>query len=261
MNIEIYNDWYVRTDGRIGPWTITTTQQASAEQIHNAYKIYSALLNDGWTLNAISATLGNMQHESSLDPALIEESNRWRLPNRAANLSDVPNSVMQNHYKEYYTGIHGSGGYGLGLTQWDGKGITRQKLVGYCENNGWVWYDGDAQIQRIFYEKTNDMQWQTYRLWGVDWEWSNYVVSTLSPEKLADVWNRCYEVSGGYEEREANARFWYDYFNDNPDPPGPGPGPGPGPEPEPIDAPTLCLLTANKRKSVVGRSRKRMIYY
>ena len=162
MNIEIYNDWYVRTDGRIGPWNITTTQQASAEQIHNAYKIYSAFLNDGWTLNAISATLGNMQHESSLDPALIEQTNRRRLPNSAANLSDVPNAVMQNHYKEYYTGISGSGGYGIGLVQWDGKGITRQKLVGYCENNGYVWYDGDAQIQRIFYEKTKKSSTRSY---------------------------------------------------------------------------------------------------
>ena len=106
MNIEIYNDWYVRTDGRIGPWTITTTQQATAEQIHNAYKIYSALLNDGWTLNAISATIGNMQHESSLDPALIEQTNRWRLPNNASTLADVPNSVMQNHYKEYVHPLH-----------------------------------------------------------------------------------------------------------------------------------------------------------
>ena len=243
MNVTLYNNWYVKTDGRIGPWTITASQPATSEQIHNAHQVRSALSADGWTLNAIAATIGNMQHESSLDPALIEETNRWRLPNSAANLSDVPNSVMQNHYKEYYTGESGSGGYGIGLVQWDGKGITRQKLVGYCEDNNYIWYDGYAQMQRIFYEKENNLQWQSDYMWGQDWYWSNYVISTETPEKLADVWCQCYEISGGFEEREANARFWYDYFINHP-----------------YATPPIYILTANQQKTI-GRSSKRMIYY
>ena len=216
MNIEIYNNWYVKTDGRIGPWTITTTQPPSAEQIHNARIAYSKLKNAGWSLSAICGTIGNMQHESSLDPALIEQTNRYRLPNNASDLSDVPNSVMENHYKEYYTGQSGSGGYGIGLVQWDGKGITKQKLVGWCENNNYIWYDGNAQIQRIFYEQANDLQWTSDYMFGQNWYWSNYVVNTMTPEQSADIWCQCYEISGGFPEREGNARYWFDYFTAHP---------------------------------------------
>ena len=221
MDTAIYNGWYVRTNEKIGPWTTTTTQLPSEYQIHNAYRVRTALQNFGFSESAIVGIIGNMQHESTLDPALIEETNRWRLPNSAANLSDVPNSVMENHYKEYYTGQSGSGGYGIGLVQWDGKGITKQKLVGYCENNNYVWYDGNAQMQRILYERTNNMQWVPDNMWGVLWTWDNFVTNTMTPEQSADIWCQCYERSGGFPEREGNARYWHQYFIDHPHPPMP----------------------------------------
>ena len=156
-------------------------------------------------------------HESTLSPALIEETNRWRLPNSAASLSDVPNSVMQNFYNEYYSDPYR--GYGIGLVQWDGKGITRQKLVGFCENNGLVWYEGDSQMLRITDEQTRNLQWQSYTLYGVQWTWSNYVINTMTPEQSANIWLQCYEVSSGQTEREGNARWFYDYFTAHPNPP------------------------------------------
>ena len=105
MQTEYLNGWFLRTDGMLGngPWTITPSQQPVQEQIWNAYKVKTYLENQGWTLSPICGTIGNMMHESTLSPALIEETNRWRLPNSAASLSDVPNSVMQNFYNEYYS--------------------------------------------------------------------------------------------------------------------------------------------------------------
>ena len=235
MQVETYNDWYVRTDGRIGPWNVSQGDPTAA-QIHNATKIYNTLSSYGWSLSAIAGILGNMQHESTLEPAFIQQTNRWRLPNSAASLSDVPNSVMQNFYKEYYGDSNRA--YGIGLVQWDGKGITRQKLVGYCENNGYVWYDGDAQLSRLYYEYQNNLQWTTRTYYGTTWTWNNYVTNTMTPEQSARIWLGCYEISSGLEERQRNARWWYDYFSGitPPEPPYP-PDPPEPPEP-PAPTPT-----------------------
>lgn len=209
MQIELYNDWYVRTDARIGPYNVVSGTPTS-EQIHNAVKIHSALSGYGWSESAIAGILGNMQHESSIDPAFIQATNRYRLPNSAANLSDVPNEVMQNFYMEYYDDSNKA--YGIGLVQWDGLGITRQKLVGFCMNNGYIWYDGNAQMARLLDEYTRNIQWQTRTYYGVTWTWQNYVTNTRTPEESARIWLGCYEISSGLTYRQQNARFWYDYF-------------------------------------------------
>lgn len=216
MNIQTYNDWYVSTDTRLGAWNVST-EGPTNYQIHNATKIYNALTAYGWSISAVCGIIGNMQHESNLSPAWIEETNRWRLS--STELADVPNLVMQNFYNEYY---HDSRrGYGLGLCQWDGKGITRQKLVGYCENNGYVWYNGDAQMARLLYEHDHDLQWQTHTYYGTSWTWNNYVTNTMTPEESARIWCGCYEISGGVQYRQENARYWYDYFSGGPIPPTP----------------------------------------
>ena len=233
MQTAVYNDWYVRTDNRIGPWSVTQ-DTPTAEQVHNATKIYNILSGYGWSLSAIAGILGNMQHESTLNPAFIQATNRYRLPNSAANLSDVPNSVMQNFYKEYYNDSNRA--YGIGLVQWDGKGITRQKLVGFCEDNGYVWYDGNAQCARLLDEYTGNKQWTSHTYYGITWTWSNYVTNNRTPEQSARIFCGCYEVSSGIEDRQKNARYWYDYFS-NPDPPPDPPTPDP-PTPDPPEPPS-----------------------
>ena len=216
MNITTYNDWYLSTDTILGAWNVST-EPPTNYQIYNATKIYNALSAYGWSLSAVCGIIGNMQHESTLSPAWIEQTNRWRLS--GTDLADVPNSVMQNFYNEYYNDPNR--GYGLGLVQWDGKGITRQKLVGFCENNGYVWYDGDAQMARLLDEYTRNLQWEEHTYYGVTWTWSNYVTNTRTPEESARIWCGCYEVSGGVEYRQENARYWYDYFSGGPTPPTP----------------------------------------
>lgn len=211
MNITTYNDWYVSTDTRLGAWNVSTEPPTNYQK-HNATKIYNALSSYGWSLSAVCGIIGNMQHESTLSPAWIEQTNRWRLS--GTDLADVPNSVMQNFYNEYYNDPNR--GYGLGLVQWDGKGITRQKLVGFCENNNYVWYDGDAQMARLLDEYTRNLQWQTHTYYGISWTWNNYVVNTRTPEESAQIWCGCYEVSGGVNYRQENARYWYDYFSGQP---------------------------------------------
>ena len=217
METTLYNDWYVRTDNRIGPYTITTSQQPSSYQIHNATKIYNYLRGLGWSISAVCGIIGNMMHESTIDPAFIQETHRSDLPNSAASLSDVPNSVM--------LGFDSTRQRGIGLVQWDGHTDTApagQKLVSFAIRYTMVWYDGDTQVFRIRREKETNIQWQSRTLFGTTWTWTNFITNTRTPEDSAHIFRACYEVAAaGVPESKANARWWYDYFTSGPTPPTP----------------------------------------
>ena len=214
MQATFVNDWWLRTDGRLGAWNVST-ETPTSYQIHNATKIYTALSGYGWSLSAICGIIGNMQHESTLSPAYIQETNRYRLPNSGANLSDVPNDVMQNFYMQYYGDTNRA--YGIGLVQWDGIGITRQKLVGFCMNNNLIWYNGDSQMLRLLDEETRNIQWTTRTYYNSTWTWNNYITNTRTPEESARIWMGCYEIAeAGLTYRQENARYWYDYFSGTP---------------------------------------------
>ena len=214
MQAVLYNDWWTTTDtgGSMGS---TDSSNVTDKQQHNASKILAYFRGLGWTVNAIAAMVGNMQLESWLSPGLIQGTNRYRLPNSAANLSDVPNSVMINFYDSYYGLSHG--GFGIGLVQWDGSTNTPpagQKLVSFAERYNMIWYDGDTQIYRIRREQESNIQWQAQTLGSTYWTWTEFIASTETPEELAYVWRVCYEVAdpGTDATRRANARYWYDWF-------------------------------------------------
>lgn len=217
MQATLINDWYITTDTG-GSMGTTDTSGISAKQIHNATKIYTYLHNLGWSLSAIAGVIGNMQVESWLSPGLIEGTHRSTLPNRAASLSDVPNSVMINYY--------GNSGYGVGLVQWDGYTSTApagQKLVSFAERYNLNWYDGDTQMFRIEREQATNIQWTAATVSGTYWTWSNFPTNNETPETSAKIWRICYEVAaaGTDARRQANARYWYDYFSQGPTPPTP----------------------------------------
>ena len=212
MQATLVNDWWMTTDSG-GSMGTTDTSGITSEQEHNATKVFNYFSALGWSLSAIAGMIGNMQLESWLSPALIQGTHRSQLPNSARNLTDVPNSVMINFY--------GSSGYGIGLVQWDGYTSTApagQKLVSFAERYGLTWYDGDTQCFRIQREQETNIQWQNGTVDGIFWTWSNYINTTETPEKAAHAWRVCYEVaaSGTDSTRQANARYWYDYFADVP---------------------------------------------
>lgn len=212
MTIQKVNGWWMSTDTLLGS---TDTSSIGSRMTENARKIYSYFKSKGWSDSAIAGMLGNIQLESTFSPALVQSTNRWRLPNSAANLSDVPNSTMINFYDSYYGLSHG--GFGLGIAQWDGDTPTApagQKLVSFAMRYNLNWYDGDTQTFRIFREYETNIQWQSARINGIDWYWSNYITNTQTPEVSARIWQVCYEVAdpATLPTRQANARYWYDYF-------------------------------------------------
>ena len=224
MNPILLNDWYLATDQRIGAWSVTT-QQPTTEQLNNANIIRSFFLNEGWTINSICGMLGCMQGESTINPAYIQQTNRWRLPNSAYNVLNVPNSVMKNFFKEYYAVQNRA--FGIGLVQWDGYsnvpvGATteqQQKMVAFAIANNIIWYDGWTQLYRLKSEWRYDVDNQTniffypVRYSGITYTFDNFPSSTATPEILAAAWTSGYERNaGGVGYRADNARYYYDYF-------------------------------------------------
>ena len=223
MQPTFINGWWMSTDTRLGPYTILPAQPITTEQLYNAYKWKTYCESQGWSLSAICGMLGNAIHESTLNSAFIQGTNRYRLPNSAANITDVPNSTMINFYDSYYG--QSGGGFAIGTLQWDGYTSTPpagQKLVSYAERNNLIWYEGDTQISRLQAEYDNDLQFLHREVFGIMWTWQNYVVNTRTPEESADIWMNNYErAAAGLPEREGNARWFYDYFPSHPTPPSP----------------------------------------
>lgn len=198
MQITLINDWWCSTDTRIGT---SDTSNVSDYQKHNAHKFNSFMSLYGFSLNAISAMLGNAQVESYLSPASTETGR--------ATLQT--NTEMMSYSR------------GLGLMQWTGFNPSgNQKLVAYCELNGWNWYDGDAQCNRLIYERDNNFQFDSVTVSGVTYTWDNFYNSENSVEDLTKAWCWGYErpENPDMERRINNAEYWYQYFIEHPVEPG-----------------------------------------
>lgn len=241
----LYNDWWVYLRDSMG----STWLNPNTQQIHNAYKMRSALKAQGYCDKAIAGVIGCAQVESSITPGAIQKVSV--LPNGAEHLSDVPNSYML----QYYNPPSGGAGYGLGILQWDRLSSTYQTndLLGWTNANGYQWYDGAGQMARLAFEFANDATYHFWRLnygnnltWAVYKDIENSQYSHYTAGDCADVFTSCWELSSldptGRQHRKDNGEFWYQYFIDHP-----------------FQAPPIYLLT--NKKTQVGRSRKRMIYY
>ena len=250
-NPDLINDFWCSPNNRIGAYSVNTETPTDKQKI-NANNIKSYFIQQGWTLEAICGMLGNMQAESSLNPAFIESTNRWRLPDNGTDLNTLPNSIMANFFDAYY-GLH-TRRFGVGLVQWDGystrNGEPQQKLVAYAIDNNYNWFDGWCQCNRIQGEYNLDSQYHFFNpvtISGTTYTFANYITSTASPTELAHAWQAGYERNaGGLGYRGDNAEWWYDYFT-GPDAPEPvipgGPSPiDPNPDPDETDFIQIWLL-------------------
>lgn len=168
----------------------------------NAKYIYSYLKAEGWTLNAIAGVLGNMQHESSINPG------RWE----GNDVGDGP---------------------GYGLTQWTPYTKYTEWVVlnGYSDPS-----EMDANLTRLVYEFSHAVQY--YPTDNYPETRSEFKESTKSAYYLACAFAWNYERSAVVlyganskaqaenlteAEKEANrealrqkrgnaAQYWYEYL-------------------------------------------------
>lgn len=159
----------------------------NTEMTVNAKYIYSYLINKGWTKNAIAGILGNMQSESSMNPA------RWQ----SDNIGNI------------------SGGYGL--VQW----TPATKFIDWCTARGLNRLSMDSALKRILEEVATDTQWGANAVKGSPpYNFVGFTHSTESAYTLAVNFLWYYERPASQnsepqdvsvqQERNNNAIHWFE---------------------------------------------------
>ena len=173
----------------------------------NARYIYQYLHNDGWTLNAIAALLGNIQVESKMSPWM------WQGTIDGSIINDDETHTLNESVL-----LDSTPGYGL--VQW----TPYSKYIDWCITNHLDYWDIDSQLSRICWEVENNEQWIVNSSKGYNITFSDFITSTESAYWLAGAFAFCYERPGsstGTEaeqnnlkiERGNNAKYWYNYLN------------------------------------------------
>lgn len=151
----------------------------------NATYIYSYLSAKGWTKESVSALLGNMQAESSINPG------RWQSDRVGGD----------------------SSGHGYSLTQW----TPYTKYTNWCTEQGYTDpSEMDNALARIIYEVENNLQWYGTGAYS-GMSFAEFSQSTLTPGYLARGFLLCYErpadqSASVQEYRSSLANAWYEYL-------------------------------------------------
>ena len=98
---------------------------SESESLHNAQLVVNHFQGSDWTKNSLSAMLGNMRHESSVNPNMYEFGYSWEADR------------------------------GFGLVQW----TPRSKYWDWAVARGYAPRRGESQLARIDYEVENNIQY------------------------------------------------------------------------------------------------------
>lgn len=150
------------------------------EMYNNALYIASYFFRKGWTLEAISGMLGNIQTESNMNPGLWENRDK------------------------------GNTARGYGIVQW----TPATKLINWAKEQGLDYTDIDTQLARIAWEKDNKVQYYATDSYPETFE--EFTQSEKSPEYLAYAFLNNYERPAERDQpkRKTQARYWYDILSE-----------------------------------------------
>jgi hypothetical protein len=142
------------------------------EMTVNAQYVLNYLLGKGWTKNSICGMLGNMQSESSINPA------RWQ--------SDVIGDMSA----------------GFGLVQW----TPASKYIDWANANGLSYPEMDSNLARILYEVDNNIQWINSNM-----TFKEFTTSTDTAYNLAMLFLSSYERPANPDQpnRGTQAENWF----------------------------------------------------
>ena len=150
-----------------------------SEMQNNAEIVYRYLVNKGFTVNAISAMLGNMQTESTINAGIWE------------NLDE---SMPLN--------------LGCSLVGW----TPATKYLNWCTERGLQWDNLYSALDRIVWEFENGEQWLSSN-GGYSMKQSDFKTSTADIEYLANVFLYQYENPAVLPQpaRAEQAMYWYNF--------------------------------------------------
>ena len=151
---------------------------SAAEMAVNAEYIWYKLTAAGWTQPSVAAILGNMESESTINPAIWE--------NLTVNVNN-----------------------GFGLVQW----TPSTKFTLWAAGNGYELTDIDGQLARINYEVENGLQWIETDAYPISFE--EFKNSYAPPEMLAQAFLLNYERPADQNQpnRSTQALAWFNKFN------------------------------------------------
>ena len=160
------------SNGAAGGWNLNTAPTSAgtifcgnsylgdSQKAVNAQYIWEYLRTRGWTKNAVSGLLGNMETESTINPGI------WQ-------------SLNANNTRG-----------GFGLTQW----TPATKYLNWARSQGLSATEINSQLQRILYEATDlstNRQWWSTASYKITFE--QFTHSTDSAYQLACAFLHCYE--------------------------------------------------------------------
>lgn len=158
---------------------------SQSEMETNARYIWSYLGARGWTKNAVAGMLGNMQTESTINPA-----------------------IWQNLEADNMSG-------GFGLVQW----TPASKYFVWCDENGLTPEKMDSNLKRIEYELENGLQY--YPTDTYPETFAQFKTSTKNAEYLGMAFLANYERPANPDQpaRGEQATAWYTFLQglSNPD--------------------------------------------
>lgn len=160
-------------------WTIGNFALSQEQMNANAVEVYKYFSGKGWSLNAISGVLGNMQSESYINPGV------WQ-------------SLISGNY---------SGGFGL--VQW----TPATNYTNWASANGYGITDPNGQLYWIDALSATTGQWIPTSAYNISW--SAFKVSGQSPEYLASAFLKNFERAGVEVEatRRSQARYYYNLLS------------------------------------------------
>lgn len=162
---------YIRINGNLKPddgdieqleWiSLEQTYLTESQSMNNAQIVANYFYRDNkdWTKESISALLGNMRHESTINPELYEMGYSWEADR------------------------------GFGLVQW----TPRSKLSSWAIDNGLNYRLGDVQLARIDYEVDNNIQWIKTPSYPYTFKQFRLNSGNWSVAYLTEMFTWCYE--------------------------------------------------------------------
>lgn len=168
-------------------WTSGNRYLNLEEMKGNALEVNNILGSNGFTLNAVSAILGNMARESNVNPGIWQN--------------------LKVNYK-----------LGYGLVQW----TPASNVINWLKQNGYSIDSGEGQCNRILWEKRNGFQYYETRPYPLSF--NQFSLSTQDVEYLTRAFFANYErgnpAKADMEGRIEWAKYFYEYLQDKePQPP------------------------------------------
>lgn len=159
-------------------WISTNNYLTISQMEHNATLVWNFFKNQGWTPNAVSAILGNMQAESNINPGLWE-------------------GREENNFDR-----------GFGLVQW----TPATNVINWLIERGYSITSGYGQCAKILDEYQYGGQYYATKEYPLNFY--QFVNSKETPEYLALAFLNNYErpYNRNQPQRSVYARNWYNFI-------------------------------------------------